>query len=501
MYDLIVIGGGINGVGIARDAAGRGLKVLLCEKNDLAGHTSSSSSKLIHGGLRYLEHREFRLVREALKEREILLRAAPHIIWPMRIVLPVLKGMRPAWMLRLGLFLYDHLYRRSILPGIAKLNLKEASQGAPLKGSLTKGFEYSDCWADDARLVVLSAVDAQARGADICTRTTATAITRGKDDWRVTLKQRDGSENEIQGRILINAAGPWVDEVAHMAGHYSNTAGVRLVKGSHIVTRRLFDGDHGYIFQSADGRVIFTMPYEGEYTLIGTTDVDWDLSQGEVAISDEEIAYLCDAVNEYLAQEISPADVVWTYAGVRPLYDDKAASASVATRDYVFDLTGDGSGQAVMLSVYGGKLTTFRKLAEHAMEKLGRFLPGLPPRWTHEAHLPGGDFPAEERAGLLERLRRDYPWLDAAISERLLRSYGTAAFEILADAKSPDDLGRHFGGGLYEAEVHHLVRNEFAMSAEDILWRRSKLGLHLDAAAVAADLDAWLKERYATIVA
>lgn len=493
MYDIAVIGGGINGVGIARDAAGRGLRVLLCEKDDLAGHTSSSSSKLIHGGLRYLEHKEFRLVRESLREREILLRSAPHIIWPMRIVLPVLEGMRPAWLLRLGLFLYDNLHRRSILPGTKKLKLRRAPQGEALQDNLKTGFEYSDCWADDARLAVLSAVDAQRRGADIRTRTKCSGAARGTDSWKLTLTEKDGQDSEVKARILVNAAGPWVDEVANLAGHFSDDAGVRLVKGSHIVTAKLFDGDHGYIFQSADGRVIFAMPYEGNHTLIGTTDVDWNLSQGKVTISDDEIGYLCGAVNEYFEEDISADDVVWTYAGVRPLYDDKATSASVATRDYVFDLNGDGTRQAVLLSIYGGKLTTFRKLAEHAMKKLGDFLPNLPARWTHAATLPGGDFPVGDRAAFIKELQADYAWLAKDITQRLFRSYGIAARDILGNARSAKDLGKHFGCGLYAAEVRYLVEQEFAQTAEDILWRRSKLGLHMNDDA-AAKIDAWLQK-------
>jgi len=493
MYDMVVIGGGINGVGIARDAAGRGLKVLLCEKNDLAAHTSSASSKLIHGGLRYLEHNEFRLVRESLKEREILLRAAPHIIWPMRIVLPVLKGMRPAWMLRIGLFLYDNLYRRSILEATKRLKLRDAPEGTALKPELTTGFAYSDCWADDARLVALSAADAQARGAQICTRTACTGLTRNAEHWQVELTQTDGDVRQIKSRIIVNAAGPWVDRVAHMAGHFSNSAGVRLVKGSHIVTRRLFSGDHGYIFQSSDGRVIFAMPYENDFTLIGTTDVDYDFAEGEVAISDAEISYLCDAVNDYFVRAIAPEDVVWTYSGVRPLYDDKAASASVATRDYVFDLAGDGKNDAVLLSIYGGKLTTFRKLAEHAMEKLGRFLPDAGDAWTHDAALPGGEFAFEDRAAIISQFERDYAWMDADVIRRMVRSYGTNTREILGNAQSPADLGQHFGGGLYAAELTYLVRHEFAQTAQDILWRRSKLGLHLGAQAE-AEIGAWLAE-------
>jgi len=334
------------------------------------------------------------------------------------------------------------------------------------------------------------------RGAEICTRTEVTAITRGKDDWQITLTGQDGKAREIKSRILINAAGPWVEEVAHMAGHYSNSAGVRLVKGSHIVTQQLWQGEHGYIFQSADGRVIFAMPYEGKYTLIGTTDVDWDLSQGKVTISDAEVDYLCSAANEYLAKEISPSDVVWTYAGLRPLYDDKAATASVATRDYVFDLSGDGKDVAVMLAIYGGKLTTFRKLAEHAMEKLKHSIPNMAPRWTHDAALPGGEFSSAERDEMLSALQNDYAWMDREVSERLFRSYGIITRDILGDAKTPADLGQDFGGGLYEAELRHLVQNEFAMTAEDILYRRSKLGLHLPKT-VSAKIETWLSNNSA----
>ena len=492
-FDLLIVGGGINGVGIARDAAGRGLKVLLCEKDDLASHTSSASSKLIHGGLRYLEHYEFRLVRESLNERERLLKISPHLVWPMRIVLPVLKGMRPAWLLRLGLFLYDNLVRRSALPGTKRLNLRKAEQGRPLKSELVTGFEYSDCWADDARLVVLNAVDARQRGAEIMTRTECTDLERGPDGWTAQLESSTGEIRKIDARIVVNAAGPWVDQVAMCAGHNSKDAGVRLVKGSHIVTRQLYAGDHGYIFQAADGRVIFAMPYEGRFTLVGTTDVDMVSPDDSVEISEEETRYLCDAVNSYFAVPISSDEVLWSYAGVRPLFDDKSASASVVTRDYVFDLS-DGDGrEAPLLSIYGGKLTTFRKLAEHAMARLKPFLPESGEDWTDSKPLPGGDFRFEERSDEIGKFQEDHPWLDAASAARLFESYGTRAREIVGGAKTGAELGKNFGGSLYEAEVRYLIDNEFAQTAEDVLWRRSKLGLHLDREQVTA-LENWIAE-------
>jgi glycerol-3-phosphate dehydrogenase len=481
MYDILVIGGGINGVGIARDAAGRGLKVLLCEKNDLASHTSSASSKLIHGGLRYLENYEFRLVRESLGEREILLRAAPHVIWPLRIVLPVLDGMRPAWMIRIGLFIYDHLAKRAILPATKALNLRKAEQGVALKDNLQMGFEYSDCWADDARLVAINAVDAAERGADILTRTECMKLDRKSDHWVAELKDPDGNHKQVSARMIVNAAGPWVEKIQGQFGRIQNKANVRLVKGSHIVTPRLYDGDHGYIFQAADGRVIFAMPYEGDYTLIGTTEVDWQLDNGPVVISDEETQYLCAQVNIYFKNQISPEDVIWSYAGVRPLYDDNADDANVVTRDYVFNMDGDGKDLAPVLSVFGGKLTTYRKLAEHAMEKIAPFFPALKPAWTNGAALPGGDFAIDGGDALRREAHERYPWLDTAQIARMVQSYGTRIFVILGEAKSADDLGQYFGAGLYEAEIAYLQHTEFASRPEDILWRRSKLGLKLNA--------------------
>jgi glycerol-3-phosphate dehydrogenase len=479
MRDMLVIGGGINGVGIARDAAGRGLDVLLCEKDDLASHTSSASSKLIHGGLRYLENYDFRLVRESLGEREILLRAAPHIIWPMRIVLPVLAGMRPSWMLRTGLFMYDHLARRAILPASTAVDLRSAIQGHPLKDTLVKGFEYSDCWADDSRLVAINAVDAAERGATILTRFECVAMVRKSDHWVVSLRDEYGGFKTVLSRVVVNAAGPWVEKIQGRFGQLNNRKGIRLVKGSHIVVNCLYDGGHGYLFQAADGRVIFVMPYEDDYTLIGTTEIDWELDGGPVAISDEETRYLCSAVNDYFKQQIVPDDVVWSYAGVRPLYDDKADSANVATRDYVFNLDGDGEKLAPVLSVYGGKLTTYRKLAEHAMDKLKPFYPGLKPAWTGDAALPGGDFTIGGVDALRGEVKTCYPWLADKQIARMVQAYGTRIFTILGTAKSADDLGHHFGAGLHEAEVRYLRDIEFARTSDDILWRRSKLGLKM----------------------
>jgi glycerol-3-phosphate dehydrogenase len=490
MLDLLIIGGGINGVGIARDAAGRGLKVLLCEKDDLAGHTSSASSKLIHGGLRYLETYEFRLVREALGERETLLKMAPHIIWPLRFVLPVVKGMRPAWMLRAGLFLYDHLAKRSILKGTTKLNLRTCLQGAPLQDHLKTGFEYSDCWVDDARLVVLNAMDADKRGATIRTRCECTALERTATHWRATLRGDDGVSQIIEAKVLVNAAGPWVEDILGKFGRKSNSRTVRLIKGSHIVTKRLFEGQHAYIFQSADKRVIFAIPYENDYTLIGTTEAEWSLDQGEIKISPEETDYLCNAVSTYFNKTITPADILWSYAGVRPLFDDKSSSASVVTRDYVFDLDASNESMAPALSIFGGKITTYRKLAEQAVDKLSPYFTGLSATWTAGVCLPGGNFAADNVEGFISDIARKYPWLPEDQLRRMIKAYGTVIVQMIGDAKSLDDLGHHFGAGLYEAEVRYLHDFELAQNADDILWRRSKLGLRLSAAEQ-LELDAW----------
>lgn len=481
VLDIVVVGGGINGAGIARDAAGRGLSVLLCEKNDLASATSSASTKLIHGGLRYLEYYEFRLVREALIEREVLLRAAPHIIWPLRFVLPHNKGLRPAWMIRLGLFLYDHLGGRKLLPGSQGIDLARHPAGEPLVADLRKAFVYSDCWVQDSRLVVLNAMDAAERGARVLTRTECLSARREGAHWRVVLRdRRDGSQREVAARALVNAAGPWTAEFIEQRAGLNKAKSLRLVKGSHIVVPRLFDHDYPYIFQNPDGRIVFAIPYEDDFTLIGTTDVDFTGDAAAVAISDDEVRYLCDAVNAYFKRKIAPGDVVWTYSGVRPLYDDAAESASSATRDYVLELD-HGEGRAPLLSVFGGKITTYRKLAEHALEKLAGTLGPLGAPWTAGPPLPGGDMPGADFEGCLSRFQQDHAWLPADLARRYLRNYGTRAERLLDGAADLAGLGEHLGDGLYEAELRYLMRHEWAETAEDVLWRRSKLGLHLDA--------------------
>lgn len=494
ILDIVVVGGGINGAGIARDAAGRGLSVLLCEKNDLASGTSSASTKLIHGGLRYLEYYEFRLVRESLIEREVLLRAAPHIIWPLRFVLPHNKGLRPAWMIRLGLFLYDHLGGRKLLPASQGIDLRRHPAGEPLAADLRKAFVYSDCWVQDARLVVLNAIDARERGAEVLTRVECVTARREGKLWHVVLRDRHdssgGSQREVRARALVNAAGPWTAEVLEQRVGLNKAKSLRLVKGSHIVVPRLFEHAFPYIFQNPDGRIVFAIPYEDDFTLIGTTDVDFTGDASEVKISEAETRYLCDAVNAYFKRKIAPADVVWTYSGVRPLYDDAAQNASSATRDYVLELD-HGEGRAPLLSVFGGKITTFRRLSEHALEKLEGVLGPLGAPWTAGVALPGGDMPDADFAGCLRRFQQDHPWLPADLARRYLRAYGTRAEKLLAGATGLQGLGDHFGDGLYEAEARYLMRNEWAETADDMLWRRSKLGLHVDAA-TKGKLDAWI---------
>ncbi|WFL77821.1 glycerol-3-phosphate dehydrogenase [Altererythrobacter arenosus] len=477
-FDLLIIGGGINGAGIARDAAGRGAKVLLVEKDDLAAHTSSASTKLVHGGLRYLEHFEFRLVRESLIERERLLRIAPHIIWPLRFVLPHDKGLRPKWMLRLGLFLYDNLGGRKLLPPTSTVDLRRYPHSEILEDRLTRGFEYSDCWVEDARLVVLNCMDARESGADIRTRTECIALERGKDRWTARLRDRHG-ESEVSARIVVNAAGPWVDEVLGRAIPDKPHQNLRLVKGSHLVFPKLYEGRHAYIFQNRDNRIVFAIPYEREFTLVGTTDVLFKDDPDLVRISDEEKRYICDAINEYLKVDVTHHQAIWDYSGVRPLYEDNSANNSTVTRDYVFELD-DTERAPPILSVFGGKLTTYRKLAEHALEKLG----GLDGEaWTANSPLPGGDIdPARFDHEFAETMAR-FPWFGPEGVRRLMRAYGTRIERVLGGARSTDDLGEHMGGDLYEAELEYLVREEFAQGAEDVLWRRSKLGLHLDSAA------------------
>ena len=490
-YDLAVIGGGVNGTGIARDAAGRGLKVVLFEKDDLAQATSSASTKLFHGGLRYLEYYEFRLVREALIEREILWSAMPHISWPMRFILPHHKGLRSAWILRLGLFLYDHLGGRKLLPATKTLDLKNGPEGAPLREGFSKGFEYSDCWVEDSRLVVLNARDAADRGAKVFTRTTVETAERDGGAWR--LHARDAASGEVQtvrAKGLVNAAGPWVEDVLLNRLRLNTTDRIRMVRGSHIVTKRLFDHDKCYIFQNGDGRIIFAIPYETDFTLVGTTDADHDGDASEAVCTPEERDYLLQAASEYFAQPITADDIVWTYSGVRPLYDDGASSASAATRDYVLKVS-DEAGAAPLLSIFGGKITTYRKLAEEALSDLKPYYPTLSENWTAGSSLPGGDFPVDGVGDLIAKLRKAAPFLDDRTAARLVKAYGTEAIEVIGGAQSASDLGKDFGAGLTEAEVRWLIEREWARTAKDIVWRRSKLGLRLTAEQIAV-LEAWI---------
>lgn len=478
MYDILIIGGGINGAGIARDAAGRGLKVLLCEKDDLASHTSSASTKLIHGGLRYLEHYDFALVRKALMEREVLLKAAPHIIWPLRFVLPHHKELRPSWLIRLGLFLYDNLGGRKLLPATKTLSRSNSSVFDPLKQGFKKGFEYSDCWVEDSRLVVLNAADAAERGATIMTRTECVALHRNGVSWKADLKLDGKAEMQVEAKVVINAAGPWVDHISGRAGIRKNAPQVRLVKGSHIIVPKMFDDERCFIFQAGDGRVVFAIPYEdGRFTLIGTTDLPFDEDLDRVEASAEEIEYLCEISNSYFEKQITPKDVVSTYSGVRPLYEDQAANASSVTRDYVLQLE-DQDG-APLLSVIGGKITTYRKLAEDALKQLKHILPDQRLPWTGDDALPGGDIPYADFGAFFERCTQQYDWLDGATLQRLARTYGTCIHTVLKDTNSLTDLGHHYGAGLYQKEVDYLIEHEFARTPEDITMRRTKLGLHM----------------------
>ena len=509
--DLFVIGGGVNGCGIARDAAGRGLSVVLAEQDDLAAATSSASTKLFHGGLRYLEYFEFRLVREALIERERLLSAMPHISRPMRFVLPWradmrfdaetpvsrvlgavmpwMKGRRPAWLIRLGLFLYDHIGGRRLLPPTAALDLAKDAAGRPLQPEYGRAWEYSDCWIDDARLVVLNARDAAARGARILTRTRVTGARRQGDLWLVETEAADGTRSTHAARALVNAAGPWVETVLRGALGRDPLHGVRLVRGSHIVTRRLFDHDRAYFFQGRDGRIVFAIPYERDFTLIGTTDVEHEGPPGRPRCTPAEVEYLCAFVSDYFARAVTEADIVWTFSGVRPLYDDGASSATAATRDYVLSL--EAKSGAPLLNIFGGKITTYRRLAENALRQLAPWFPEAHGAWTAGYPLPGGDFPVGGLEGLAATLRRDYLFLDMDWAMRLVCAYGTDAWRILGDAVIPGDLGRDFGATLSEREVAWMIAREFARTPEDVLWRRSKLGLRLGAEEVAA-LAGWM---------
>jgi D-erythritol 1-phosphate dehydrogenase len=497
-YDLLVVGGGVNGAGIARDAAGRGLKVLLCEKDDLAQGTSSRSGKLVHGGLRYLEYYEFRLVREALIEREVLLRAAPHIIWPMRFVLPHSPEQRPAWLVRLGLLLYDHLGGRELLPPTRALDLRTAPEGRPIKDGYAKAFEYSDCWVDDARLVVINALDAKRLGAEVRTRTALVGASREGDLWRVELEdRRTGRRSAVRARCVVNAAGPWVEQVLGRFTGASSTRAVRLVKGSHVIVEKFWEGPQAYLLQNADKRVMFVNPYEGDrFALCGTTDIPVGGSPDDVEAAEAEVDYILAAMNRYFKKQLRREDVVDRFSGVRPLFDDKAANPSAVTRDYVFDVEPKepAAGRPPLLSVFGGKITTYRKLAEHALDKLGPFFPGMRPAWTTGAPMPGGDIPDADFEGWLARFRAAHPWLPADLARHYGRLYGTRAFDLLRGVEGVDGLGRHFGGRLHEREARFLAGEEWAERAEDVLHRRTKHYLHLTPAERRAFAD-WFEPR------
>lgn len=493
-YDLVVIGGGVNGAGIARDAVGRGLKVLLCEKDDLAQHTSSASTKLVHGGLRYLEHYDFMLVRHALQEREVLLRAAPHIIWPLRFILPHHKALRPRWLIRLGLFLYDHIGGRKLLPASHGVDLTQHVSGGELKTEFSNGFEYSDCWVQDARLVTLNAMDAAQRGCDVRVRTECTDIIRGEGQWKVNLHDHlSGETSSVNARAIVNASGPWVEKTLNLDEEHDSKYGVRLVKGSHIVVPALFEHPYTYIFQNADNRVLFAVPYENDFTLLGTTDVEIHAEPGQEKIEDSEVQYICDNASLYFKKPITPDQVVWSYSGVRPLYDDASDNASKVTRDYKLDL--DTRKGSAVLSVYGGKITTYRKLAEQAVDMLKTELGFTRDGWTASQALPGGDIPDADFESFAKQAALKYDWLDKALLADYCRNYGTLIHVLLDNVTDQSGLGHHFGGPLYQIEVDYLVKQEWARSAEDILWRRSKKGLHTPEGTEQA-LQQWMDERY-----
>jgi glycerol-3-phosphate dehydrogenase len=505
--DVLIVGGGINGCGIARDLAGRGWRVVLCEKDDLAAHTSSSSTKLIHGGLRYLEYYEFSLVRKALQEREVLLRSAPHIMWPLRFVMPHDPSMRPGWMIRIGLFMYDHLAKREVLPGSRSIDLRRHAAGEPLKRQFERGYVYSDGWVDDARLVVLNAVDARAHGAKVLTRTRCTHAQRDAEGWTATLEAAGGATRVVRARAVVNAAGPWAESflrgVAQSAkGEALATRHLRLVKGSHIVVKRLFAHDHAYIFQNPDKRIIFAIPYQDDFTLIGTTDIELNADDpGAARISQDEIDYLCMQASRYFERPVVPADVVWTYSGVRPLLDDASGDPSAVTRDYMLE---SNTAAAPLLSVWGGKITTFRKLAEDAADEVGRMLGEPGPKraaWTDGAFLAGGDLsawigaatrPDDDFERFVAAVQARHAWLDKALARRLARAYGARVADLLGDAQSMADMGEAVAPGLCARELRFLQQNEWATSADDVLWRRSKLGLRYTAAE-RAQVAAWMQ--------
>ncbi len=495
-YDVLVIGGGVNGCGIARDATGRGLKVALVEQSDLASATSSASTKLFHGGLRYLEYYEFGLVRKALKEREVLLNNMPHISWPMRFVIPHLSGMRPRWMLRAGLFLYDYIGGRKILRPTKKINFSKSLLGEPLEDEIKVGFEYSDCWVDDARLVVLNARDAADRGANIMTRTRFVSAKDKDGEWTVSLKDMNtGKTRTVKARVLINAGGPWVKDIIEKRVKAETNEGIRLVRGSHIVVNKIYEHDRAYFFQNSDGRLVFTIPYENDYTLIGTTDADHAGDPSTAKCSDEEAAYLCEIASRNFKKDILPNDVVWSYAGVRPLHDNEKGDASAASRDYQIKVRRIND-TAPMINIFGGKITTYRKLSEEVVAELAPFTRMIGKPWTHNAHLPGGDFAFAQKDELIAQFRWDFPFLEEEQMRRMFKAYGTQAAEMLHGLTSVKEMGKDFGAGLTEIEVKWLMDREWAQTAEDVIWRRTKLGLRLSDKQI-AKLDAWMQKAVA----
>jgi len=491
-FDLVVIGGGINGTGVARDAAGRGLSVLLCEKDDLAQATSSSSTKLIHGGLRYLEFFHFKLVRESLREREILLRSMPHIIWPLRFTLPHHRGLRPSWLLRLGLFIYDHIGGRKLLPPTKKINLKKHKTGIPLKDKFSIGFEYSDCWVEDSRMVALNASDAKNNGAVIKTRTTFERATRNNDVWDIILDSQNGNKQKITSSAIVNCSGPWVTNVIESNLQQKNSTETRLIKGSHIITKKLFDNDSNYIFQNSDGRIIFAIPYETDFTLIGTTDIEYEGDPNKAKCSLEEKKYLIESISEYLDVQVDINDIVHTYSGVRPLFNDNKSEAQNVTRDYVVKADSN-NGKTPLISVFGGKITTYRILAEKVIDELKPYFKNIKNNWTKDSFLPGGNFDPNEVSKLVNSILDKYNFIDEKWAIRLVKAYGTNAIHILNESNTVEDLGINFGWNLTEKEVLWLINMEFAKSAEDILWRRSKLGLRFSDDQVKY-LENWLKD-------
>ncbi len=480
-YDIFIIGGGINGCGIARDAVGRGYSVCLCEAGDLGGGTSSASTKLIHGGLRYLEHYEFRLVREALMEREVIWKMAPHIVKPLRFILPHHSGLRPKWLLRLGLFFYDHLGGRKLLPASSSVDLTQDETGKPLKSEFRSAFEYSDCWADDSRLVLLNALDARDRGADILTRTKVLSAEKTDNHWRIICENTlSGKKSQFTAKLIVNATGPWVDEVLRNVFGISTASNVRLVRGSHIVIRKKFQHEKCYIFQYSDGRIVFAIPYEEDYTLIGTTDAEHGTMDEPVKITAAEIGYLCRVASDYFTETVSQKDIVWTYSGVRPLYDDGASAAKEATRDYVLVKENGGEKDGdfpPLVNIFGGKITTFRKLSEAMLVEIGSMIGKRGKPWTENTHLPGGDFATDGMETEIGKLENTFDFLDTTYLSRLVRTYGTRANRILADVKEISDLGENFGDRLYQKEVEYLIKHEWALSMEDVLFRRTKLGI------------------------